>query len=82
MYNLVLSLFGSLIVLIVAVLGYSIWDRRTVTQEVSGKVEEIERELDIKNIKGSKIERLIGMLKNLSKEDQKLADVLRSFNLL
>ena len=82
MFNLVLSLFGSLTVLIIAVLGYSIWDRRTVTKKVSGRVDNIEHELDIKNIKGSRIERLIDALKALSKEDYKLAEVLRSFNLL
>jgi predicted PurR-regulated permease PerM len=82
MYNLVLSLFGSLIVLIIAVLGYSIWDRRTVTQKVSGRVDKIEHELDIKNITGSRIERLIDALKDLSKKDHKLAEVLRSFNFL
>ena len=82
MFNLVLSLFGSLMVLIIAVLGYSIWDRRTITNKVSKRVKKVEQDLDIKNINGSRLARLIEALKDLSKEDHKLADVLRSFNLL
>ncbi len=82
MLNLVLSLFGSLMILIISILGYSIWDRRTVTKKVSEKVEKIERDLDIKDINGSRLVRLIEALKTLSKEDHKLAAVLRSFNLL
>ena len=82
MLNLVLSLFGSLMILIIAVLGYSIWDRRTVTKKVSEKVEKIENDLDIKGINGSRLVRLINALKVLSKKDRRLAEVLRSFNLL
>ena len=82
MFNLVLSLFGSLMILIIAVLGYSIWDRSTVTKKVSARVEKIETDLDIKSINGSKLVRLIKALKDLSKEDHRLADVLRNFNLL
>ncbi len=82
MFNLILSLFGSLMVLIIAVLGYSIWDRRTVTKKVSKRVDEIEEDLDIKDINGSKLIRLIKALKNLSKDDHRLAEVLRNFNLL
>ena len=82
MLNLVLSLFGSLMALIIAVLGYSIWDRRTVTKKVSKRVDKIEEDLDIKDINGSKLIRLIKALKNLSKDDHRLAEVLRNFNLL
>ncbi len=53
-----------------------------MTQKISGRVDKIEHELDIKNITGSRIERLIDALKDLSKKDHKLAEVLRSFNLL
>ena len=82
MFNLVLSLFGSLMILIIAVLGYSIWDRRTITKKVSERVKKVEHDLDIKNIDGSRLTRLIAALKDLAKENRKLAEVLRSFNLL
>ena len=68
--------------LIIAVFGYLVWDRRTLTKKVSNRVEKVEQELDIKNIEGSRIDRLIDALKDLSKNDYKLAEVLRSFNLL
>ena len=82
MFNLVLSLFGSLMILIIAVLGYSIWDRRTITKKVSERVKKVEHDLDIKNIDGSRLVRLIAALKDLAKENRRLAEVLRSFNLL
>ena len=82
MFSLVLSLFGSLMILIIAVLGYSIWDRRTITKKVSERVKKVEHDLDIKNIDGSRLMRLIAALKDLAKENRKLAEVLRSFNLL
>jgi len=82
MFSLVLSLFGSLMILIIAVLGYSIWDRRTITKKVSERVKKVEHDLDIKNIDGSRLVRLIAALKDLAKENRKLAEVLRSFNLL
>ena len=82
MFSLVLSLFGSLMILIIAVLGYSIWDRRTITKKVSERVKKVEHDLDIKNIDGSRLARLIAALKDLAKEDSRLAEVLRSFNLL
>ena len=82
MFNLVLSLFGSLMILIIAVLGYSIWDRRTITKKVSERVKKVEHDLDIKNIDGSRLARLIAALKDLAKENRKLAEVMRSFNLL
>ena len=82
MFSLVLSLFGSLMILIITVLGYSIWDRRTITKKVSERVKKVEHDLDIKNIDGSRLARLIAALKDLAKENRKLAEVLRSFNLL
>ena len=82
MFNLVLSLFGSLMILIITVLGYSIWDRRTITKKVSERVKKVEHDLDIKNIDGSRLARLIAALKDLAKENRKLAEVMRSFNLL
>ncbi len=80
--ELITTLFGSLIVLIIAVLGYSIWDRRTMTKKVSERVKKVEADLDVENIDGSKLFRLIEVLKNLSKKDRRLKEVLHSFNLL
>ncbi len=80
--ELITTLFGSLIVLIIAVLGYSIWDRRTMTKKVSERVKKVEADLDVENIDGSKLSRLIEVLKNLSKKDRRLKEVLHSFNLL
>jgi len=80
--ELITTLFGSLIVLIIAVLGYSIWDRRTMTKKVSERVKKVEANLDVENIDGSKLSRLIEVLKNLSKKDRRLKEVLHSFNLL
>lgn len=65
--------------LVVAVIGFAIWDRRTMVRPFETKVKEIE---DVIAENRNKLHTLIDALKTLSKTDEKVADVLKKFNLL
>jgi len=84
--NTMLVFFGSIITLIVALFSYIAWDRRTMMKPVLERVERIEHDvaqsLDLSNTDGSKLSRVINAMRELSKTDEQLATILRSFSLL
>jgi len=81
-----LALFSAMIAMILALFAYIAWDRRTMIKPVVERLEYLEeklfRELDMNHNKGSSITRLINVLRELAKQDEKVAVVLRNFSLL
>jgi len=68
-------LAGIFTTLTAAVIGFAYWDRRTIIRKARDEaIEAIEKE--------GKLSDLIKALRKLATENQKLADVLRSFGLL
>ena len=91
MHNLILTLFASVMALVVAMIGYMIWDRKTAQQPFRDQLHhlengvlnmEAEAQLGMKNPSGPVIERLLASLRKLAETDGKVAEVLRSFSLL
>lgn len=89
MHNLILTLFASVMALVVAMIGYMIWDRKTAQQPFSNQlhhlengISKMEAQLEMKNPSGPVIERLLASLRKLAETDGKVAEVLRSFSLL
>ena len=75
--------------LIIALIGYMIWDRKTAQEPLKvrlGKVETdivvIEEQLDIRNPSGTVVVRLIAALRKLAETDERVAAILRSYSLL
>ncbi|RME19267.1 MAG: hypothetical protein D6799_01565 [Bacteroidetes bacterium] len=73
---------GILVTLIVALFGYIVWDRRTFmkplerdVQQIVFKVEQLEKHNEVSQSFWS-------ALKELSKRDEKLQEILRQYNLL
>ncbi len=61
--------------LTVAVIGFAYWDRRTIIRKAKEEtIEEVEKEGRLKD--------LIKALRELARHDKRLAEVLKSFNLL
>ncbi len=60
--------------LVVAILAFALWDRRTFIKKAK---EEMDREWEV-----SKVKALIHALRELAKEDPKVAKVLKDFHLL
>ena len=69
---------GGLFILIGGVIGLLIWDRRT---SISAALRESERFLESR-YEVSKVPILIEVLRERAKRDNRLAEILRSFNLL
>jgi chromosome segregation ATPase len=79
MINMMVGIVLAFAGIVAATIGFAIWDRRTMIRPFETKVKEIEDELaENRTILRS----LIDVLRNLSKTDEKLAEVLKRFNLL
>jgi len=73
--NFLWILSGIFTTLVVAVIGFGYWDRRTIIRRARDEaIEAIEREGRLRDV--------IYALRELAKEDEKLAQLLRSFGLL
>jgi DNA repair exonuclease SbcCD ATPase subunit len=81
-----LALFGAMMALIVALFGYIAWDRRTMVKPLQERLDRIERDLardlELQHEEGSRLTRLVKVLREMAKTDPKLAEVLRNFSLL
>ena len=71
---------------IFGLIGYIVWDRKTALRPVEQRIMALEaefhRDLEIQHEDGSRLTRLVKVLREMAKSDEKLADVLRSFSLL
>ncbi len=75
-----------IVALILIFIGFIIWDRHSFIKPLHNKIDEIDliliNELDLRNVDGSVLKRLIAALHKLAKNDKKLTEVLKSFSLL
>jgi hypothetical protein len=71
---------------IFGLIGYIVWDRKTALRPVEQRIMALEaefhRDLEIQHEDGSRLTRLVKVLREMAKSDEKLANVLRSFSLL
>ena len=89
MHSMILTLFTSVMALVIAMIGYMIWDRKTAQKPFKHQLDHLENQfstmeshLDMKNPSGPVIARLLASLRKLAETDGKVAEVLRSFSLL
>jgi hypothetical protein len=73
-----ITLFGGMFAAIVA---FALWDRRTMIRPFERKVTEIENEI-LKLKKDKNSGKMLAALRDLAKTDLKLAEILKSHNLL
>ncbi len=80
-----LALFSTMVALILALFAYIAWDRRTMLKPVVERLEHLEkdvmRDLDISHKDGSLLTRLVNAMRELAKQDERVASILRSFSL-
>lgn len=79
MFNLMLGVVGAFAAIVASTIGFAIWDRRTMVRPFEAKIQSIEAEL-VHNRQG--LHTLLEALRSLSETDERVADVLRRFNLL
>lgn len=81
-----LALFSSMVALILALFAYIAWDRRTMLKPIADRLDRVEKnlthDLELAHPDGSKITRLLKVLRDLAKHDEKVANALRSCSLL
>ncbi len=79
MLQIVMAIVGAFAAIVAVTIGFAIWDRRSMIRPFETKVKEIEKDIleDKKHLK-----KLIEALRQLAREDHKLASVLRNFALL
>jgi hypothetical protein len=85
-FNFLENLIMVVIAGIFGLIGYIVWDRKTALRPVEERLIKLEyelhRDLEIQHEDGSRLTRLVKVLREMAKQDEKLAGVLRSFSLL
>ena len=75
LYTFLWIITGIFTTLTLGIIGFAYWDRRTIIRKAKEEtIEQLEREGKLRN--------LIDALRELAKEDKKLAEVLKHYNLL
>ena len=75
----IIGLFGTICAVII---GFTLWDRRTMVRPFETKVNEIDTELlKLKNNKNTQL-KIVSVLRELSKSNTKLAEILKWHKLL
>jgi len=81
-----LTLFSTMVALILALFAYIAWDRRTMLKPVVGQLDSLERDvikdLDLRHTEGSLLSRQLKALREYAKDDPKLTEILRGLSLL
>ena len=76
--NIIVGVFAGQISLVVAVIGFAWWDRRTIVRKAKEETfEEMERE-----IRPEKFRQLLNALRERANTDKELAEILKQFGLL
>lgn len=77
--NIMLGILGAFVVLLGGTIWFALWDRRTMIRPFETKVKVMEDEIAGNR---SKLHALIDSFRTLSKTDDKVAEILKRFNLL
>jgi len=84
--SLMVAMLVSMFTLFGGLIGFIVWDRRTVLHPMEKRVEAVEREthrrLEEHSVGIADSQQLLKALRDLAKRDGSLAEVLRGFNLL
>ncbi len=76
--NIMVGVFAGQIALVVAVIGFAWWDRRTIIRKAKEEtLEEMEKEL-----RPEKFKKLLNALREKAQNDKELADILKRYGLL
>ena len=71
---------------IFGLIGYIVWDRKTALRPVETRLirleSELHRDLELQHEEGSLLTRLVKVLREMARNDERLANVLRNFSLM
>lgn len=78
-FRLTLAVLGAFTALVVAIIGFALWDRRTMIRPFERTVRSLEEDLSTNR---QRVEALLEALRSLGQRDPEVANVLKQFNLL
>lgn len=76
--NIMLGIFGAFAAMCGGTIWFALWDRRTMIRPFEDKVKKIEDDISENR---NKLHTLLEAFKTLSKTDEKVANILKKFNL-
>ena len=77
--NIMLGIFGAFAAMCGGTIWFALWDRRTTIRPFEDKVKKMEDDISENR---NKLHTLLEAFKTLSKTDEKVANILKKFNLL
>ena len=77
--NIMLGIFGAFAAMCGGTIWFALWDRRAMIRPFEDKVKKIEDDISENR---NKLHTLLEAFKTLSKTDEKVANILKKFNLL
>ena len=77
--NIMLGIFGAFAAMCGGTIWFALWDRRTMIRPFEDKVKKIEDDISENR---NKLHTLLEAFKTLSKTDEKVANILKKFNLM
>jgi hypothetical protein len=84
--NVLIALYVSLIALIIALFGFIAWYRRSMLKPMIARLKRIEQDLyhdlELHHDQGSRLNRLVCVMRKMAKTDPKIANALDSSSLL
>ena len=78
-FQLILGVLGAFTLMFMSILGFAIWDRRTMVRPFTDKVKSLEDDL---STKGRRLDVIFDALQSLGQRDEKIAAILKRLNLL
>ena len=78
-FQLILGVLAAFTLMFVSILGFAIWDRRTLVRPFADKVTSLEDDLATK---GRRLDVILDALRSLGQRDERVATILKRLNLL
>lgn len=78
-FQLILGILAAFTLMFVSILGFAIWDRRTLVRPFADKVKSLEDDL---STKGRRLDVILDALRSLGQRDERVAAILKRLNLL
>jgi predicted PurR-regulated permease PerM len=79
MTQLILGQLGAFAAIVLFTIGFALWDRKTMTRPLENRLKVVEEEIAQNR---PRLHALLEALRALGKQDSKVADVLKKFDLL
>ena len=78
-FQLILGVLAAFTLMFVSILGFAVWDRRTMVKPFTDKVKSLEDDL---STKGRRLDVILDALRSLGQRDERVAAILKRLNLL